>query len=212
MQSLYEILDLDRYCQTLAERKLVAATLELLEERPFNEISVLDIVERSHQSKTSFYNLFENKEALAVFLFDIVARAVWEKMARAIDAEPQWREKPRAAVRTYVDLCLSYPRTARFLIIDSAGGITALDQSRLNAHAAFAQLVASRLGFEHQDEKTLHLLSTAIVGAANEVVIDALLRSEKGKIDREAEAARLINFLHHVILQLSVSFVTMQTL
>jgi TetR/AcrR family transcriptional regulator, ethionamide resistance regulator len=49
---------------TRAESAVLAATEELLRERPLNELSVADIIERAGISRTSFYVYFASKTAV----------------------------------------------------------------------------------------------------------------------------------------------------
>lgn len=50
--------------QKRTRKFLVNALLELLEERPFSEISVVDICERAMVHRTTFYAHFDDKQAL----------------------------------------------------------------------------------------------------------------------------------------------------
>ena len=51
-----------------SQRQIADATLTLMEERPFSELTVSEISKRSGVSRATFYSLFQSKENVVVYL------------------------------------------------------------------------------------------------------------------------------------------------
>ncbi|MCL8206991.1 MAG: TetR/AcrR family transcriptional regulator [Actinomycetia bacterium] len=190
-------LDLGPYCRTVPERRLLEAFLTLLDRRPYDAISVLDVVEQAHMSKSAFYQRFHNKADLARTLFGTVLTALLDHVGRAIDAEPEPWRKIRAGLQAYVDLCLDHPGAGRFLLLSAPGTPAGFESLRLSAHRTFADMIRTRLRFPAADPKRLEWLAAAIVGAVNEAVVHALLQAEPPDA---AERAELVDCLNQVLV------------
>ena len=51
-----------------SQRQIADATLALMEERPFSELTVSEISKRSGVSRATFYSIFQSKENVVVYL------------------------------------------------------------------------------------------------------------------------------------------------
>ena len=80
-----------RSADTMA--RLVDATERLLEERPFEEVSVAEITRHARSSIGAFYARFEDKHALMEYLDHRHAQELIERVT-AYSEERRWRETP----------------------------------------------------------------------------------------------------------------------
>jgi len=65
------------------------ATVELLQTRPFEALSVADIVSRANASVGAFYKRFSSKQALLPVLLDWIHRQQFEAIESFVE-DPQW--------------------------------------------------------------------------------------------------------------------------
>ncbi|MGK7295484.1 MAG: TetR/AcrR family transcriptional regulator [Candidatus Wenzhouxiangella sp. M2_3B_020] len=96
--------------------RIFEATVELLEDQPFEALSVADIVARANTSVGAFYKRFSSKEALLPVLVDWIHRQQFEAI-EAFISDPRWQGVGLAArIEEFVDsLVQSYCRH-RFLM------------------------------------------------------------------------------------------------
>lgn len=104
-------------------RRIVDATRALLEEKPFDEISVTEITERARSSVGAFYNRFSDKEALLDYLDELYAREVIEQARAWADPEAcegaSLRELIEGLLRFLVDFHRQRPGLLRTLILEA---------------------------------------------------------------------------------------------
>jgi AcrR family transcriptional regulator len=177
-----------------ARDKILFAALQLFTSKGFQETSILEVVETAHVSKTTFYNFFRNKEELLVRLFEQLAEEILDEVKRAVREEKQATYKGFAGIRRYIQLCTERDSVARLLLITSAGVSGEVEAVRRKAHARFARLfqqTAREVMPERVSEVEIQVVSKAMVGAINEVVIQRVADgSEEMDIDH---LARLLN-------------------
>jgi AcrR family transcriptional regulator len=104
----------DRSRRTL--ERLLDVTEELLEERPFEEISVGEIVRRAGTSVGAFYSRFRDKDALLPALYRRYDRWVGMEAKIARTAEPWAGEDLAGVVRWIVGEIATVFRTRRHLM------------------------------------------------------------------------------------------------
>ncbi|MDN4593185.1 TetR/AcrR family transcriptional regulator [Polycladomyces subterraneus] len=177
-----------------ARDKILFAALQLFTSKGFQETSILEVVETARVSKTTFYNFFRNKEDLLVRLFEQLAEEILDEVKRAVREEKQATYKGFAGIRRYLQLCTERDSVARLLLITSAGVSGEIEAVRRKAHARFARLfqqTAREVMPQRVSEAEIQVVSKAMVGAINEVVIQRVADgSEEMDIDH---LARLLN-------------------
>jgi AcrR family transcriptional regulator len=173
-----------------ARDKILFVALQLFTSKGFQETSILEVVETARVSKTTFYNFFRNKEDLLVRLFEQLAEEILDEVQRAVREEKQATYKGFAGIRRYLQLCTERDSVARLLLITSAGVSGEVEAVRRKAHARFARLfqqTAQEVMPERVSEAEIQVVSKAMVGAINEVVIQRVADgSEEMDIDHLA--------------------------
>jgi AcrR family transcriptional regulator len=177
-----------------AREKLLYAGLHLFTSKGFKETSVLEIVEQAHVSKTTFYQHFRTKEELLVSLFQQLADEIIEEVKQAIDKEKKVTYKAYAGIHRYMELCVTRRVAAKLLLLASVGVSQAVEKVRREAHQRFAELMFQTVQSEIPktvSSEQIRIVSQAMVGAVNEVVIQNLI--ESGKEEALDQLARLLN-------------------
>ncbi|SFD65052.1 transcriptional regulator, TetR family [Bacillus sp. OV194] len=183
---------------TDARDKMLYAALHLFTEKGFKETSVLEIVEQARVSKTTFYQIYGSKEELLTSLCKQLAEEIIEAVDEAVKNEDKISEKAYVGIRRYIEICETWPKAAKLLLIDSVGVSQTVEKVRREAYQRFAVLlyetVQGAMPASVSDQEVL-VVSQAMVGAINEVVIQNLFESE-----REVDLDRLARLLNRIVV------------
>jgi predicted thioredoxin/glutaredoxin len=110
--------------------------------------------------------------------------------------EPRVAYKAFAGIYRYLDICFTNPAIAHFILLESVGISEEVETVRREAMQSFADLI---FVFAYQEfpnqvrEEEIRIVSQAMVGAVNEVVIRNVSEANQD-LDIE-ELARLLNRL-----------------
>lgn len=189
---------------TEAKDKLLYAALHLFTTKGFKGTSILEVVEQARVSKTTFYRFFSNKEELLVHLFELLANEVLKEVEEAVRQEVQIAYKGYAGIRRYIEICVTRSTVAKLLLVESVGVSKAVENMRRKAHLRFAKLI-DRIVQEilpaTKQNLDARIISQAMVGAINEVVIQNLFQSEE-----TVDLDRLARLLNRILVSSYVNF------
>ena len=111
--------------QRRTKKFLMTALMELMEERPLSEISVVDICERAMVHRTTFYAHFDDKLALLRYAVDEL-----QKYFEPVDPSLDPRTGPREYFMVLFHNALSFLKSHRgmFLTVQGAAEFYVLDE------------------------------------------------------------------------------------
>jgi AcrR family transcriptional regulator len=178
-----------------AKDKILYAGLVLFTNEGFKNTSVLDIVEMARVSKTTFYQHFTSKEDLMANLFAIVSSEIIADVKREIDKEARIVYKAYVGIRRYMEICFTDIKVANLLLVESVGVSQEVERVRNEAHRSFAQLMfqtVQGLLPNKVSETEMHIVSQAMIGAVNEVIV-LNYNDKEGGLNQFEELARLLN-------------------
>jgi AcrR family transcriptional regulator len=177
--------------QNAQRQRLMMAFTELLADRGYPGVRIIDIAKRAGVSNDAFYDVFTNKEACACAAHDRFVEVLGSAAYGAVVGESKtWREFVQASVSGYLHALEADPVVARAFQLEMDGiGVTAR-QRRRNALVAFAEV---RLRAQEQLRKTDPLLKQhplivhlGSVYAVRQLACDAL------EAEREPDFAKLV--------------------
>jgi AcrR family transcriptional regulator len=192
------ILGLDEQ-QRQAQRRtlLLDAALELFGSRGYAKTSVELLCQTAGIGTNSFYELFPNKEAVLIGLYDELATALRKAVADTHIAHEGDPQLIRWLVSGFVHGTLDDPRVARVAFIESAGVSPDVEEHRRRARNDFVDgLQAIGRTIRDADPHTAvpdeaartgpgpRRNAIAIVGAIIEMTLDWLLDPDPDPIDR----------------------------
>ncbi|WP_223589631.1 TetR/AcrR family transcriptional regulator [Neobacillus bataviensis] len=157
-----------------AKDKILYAGLSLFTSSGFKNTSVLDIVEMARVSKTTFYQHFTSKENLMAGLFEVLFSEIISEVKQASEQENRYAYKAYFGIRRYIEICFSDVKVAGLMLVESVGVSQEVEKVRSDAHRRFAQLIfktVQGLLPSTVSEIEMQLVSQAMVGAINEVVV-----------------------------------------
>lgn len=178
-----------------ARGKILYSALSYFTDKGFKNTSVLEIVEMARVSKTTFYQNFSTKEDLMAVLFEIVASEILEEVRMVIDREPRASYKAYAGIYRYIEICFTDNKVASLMLVESVGVASGVEKVRNEAHLRFANLIfetVQSLLPKTVSELEMRVVSQAMVGAINEVIVQNYSQAADSSIDYET-LARLLN-------------------
>ncbi len=98
-----------------SQQWLMENLLELMEEKPYNDISIMDICKKADLSRQTFYNYFESKDEL----FRYLLRSTYEEKLMSLDAIPSSNE----AITTFVTTMKDNPRLVSAIVKNNMGNL-----------------------------------------------------------------------------------------
>ncbi len=129
--------------QDAQRQRLMMAFTELLADRGYQAVRIIDIAKRAGVSNDAFYDVFANKEECATAAHDHFA-AVLERRAYRVDVAPSrtWREFVLSSVGGYLDTITADPVVARafHLELDAIGATARQRRRAALMHFAEAQM------------------------------------------------------------------------
>lgn len=158
-------------------RRLLSASLKAFSNKGYMETSVQDIVKLARTSKSTFYNHYQNKESILVHLFQLITDALILRVERTLASCPPTSQRTYRAIKTYIDTCFTYREIAKLLMIDTVGLSPKLEKMRYKVIEYFAHIFQRELTTTPEGAvlpKEKWILSYAMVGAVNQIVIQSL--------------------------------------
>ncbi|HEX3737442.1 MAG TPA: TetR/AcrR family transcriptional regulator [Solirubrobacterales bacterium] len=161
--------------------RLERAMIELVAREGYPATTVNDLVTEAHVSKTTFYELFEDKEDCFLATFDEVVRQVAMQVGEAYRRPGDFRQKLVAALACFMDLAVKEQAAARLTTIESLTLGTAGVGHRERGAAAFELMI--RRSFDHSPSRV----------EVSDVVVRGIVAGIRGVVYRvlradEAEA------------------------
>jgi AcrR family transcriptional regulator len=160
--------------------RLLSASLRAFSDRGYLSTSVSMIVSKAHTSKSTFYKHYKNKESILIHLFELLSTALIRKVEEVLQALPPTSKRTFQAIKTFIDTCFTYRDAAKLLMVDTVGLVPSLEKKRQAVIDQFASIIQRELSSltDHRLTKEQWILSHAMVGAINQIVIRSLLEEE----------------------------------
>jgi AcrR family transcriptional regulator len=161
--------------------RLIAAMVEVVDERGMGEITVADIVARSGVSRRTFYELFADREECFLAAFDESVRRACATVLPAFRAAGGWRERIRAALQALLEFLDDEPGLGALCVVEALGaGAPALER-RAEVVRALIEAVDEGREQTRGGARLTQLTSEGVVGAVLAVLHARLSDRERAK-------------------------------
>jgi AcrR family transcriptional regulator len=165
--------------------RLLAAGRELIGTQGYASVSVERLCSASKVSSRHFYQLYENKEAAFLDLYDSITgralAAARESLAGSV-GEPMATRIPQAFL-TYMGPMVEDIRAARIAFVEIMGASPAIEARRLSYRELLVELVVAEgsaaVGRGEIADRDFRFATLALSGAANAIVYDWALREDR---------------------------------
>lgn len=106
--------------------RLLEAAVRVVAEKGYAATTVADLTREAGISRTTFYAMFEDKEACFLAAYDGAVDALVRRVATAYEAEEGWPNRARAGLAALLEALAEEPAVARLALVDvGAAGPTA---------------------------------------------------------------------------------------
>lgn len=103
--------------------RLLDAAVNVVAEKGYGATTVADLTKEAGVSRTTFYELFEDKEACFLAAYDTAADVLARRVAAAFETQEAWPDRVRAGLMAMLESLAVEPQVARLALVDvgSAG-------------------------------------------------------------------------------------------
>jgi AcrR family transcriptional regulator len=98
--------------------RLLEAAVRVVAAKGYAATTVADLTREAGISRTTFYELFEDKEACFLAAYDTVVDALVRRIATAYEAEEGWPRRARAGLGALLQALAEEPQLARLALVD----------------------------------------------------------------------------------------------
>jgi AcrR family transcriptional regulator len=100
--------------------KLLDAMVQVVAEKGYEAATVADAVRLARVSRSTFYELFESKEACLAGAYRLGLDVLAARVSEAIKGAPDWRAEIRLGLRAYLETFDAEPLFARVYLLEWA--------------------------------------------------------------------------------------------
>jgi len=153
--------------------RLRGAMVELVAEKGYGAVRIVDLAKLAHVSQPTFYSLCSDKEALFLSAYDEIAQRAAGTVLGAYEREASADARLGAALRSFAAFAVAEPQSMSLLMLGSFGaGARALERRRHTIEAAELQIQANRTAQPPRGKVDLTI--KAILGGIREVTAERL--------------------------------------
>jgi AcrR family transcriptional regulator len=98
--------------------RLLEAAIRVVAAKGYAATTIGDLAREASVSRTTFYELFDDKEACFLAAFDSIVEILMRRIVRAYEAEERWPERARAGLTALLETLAEEPALARLAMID----------------------------------------------------------------------------------------------
>jgi AcrR family transcriptional regulator len=112
--------------------RLLEATMRVVAGKGYAATTVADLTREAGISRTTFYELFDDREACFLAAYDNAVDGLVRQITAAYETEERWPDRARAGLATLLEALAADPELARLALVDVAAAGPAA-QRRLRA-------------------------------------------------------------------------------
>jgi AcrR family transcriptional regulator len=165
--------------------RLQNAIVELIAERGYRAVRILDLTKLARVSRPTFYSLYNDKEELLLAAYDEIAQRTAKTAIEAYAVEGTQAERLRAASRAFAELAVAAPESTSLMVLGAFGaGPKAIERRNHTLEALEQSIRASRQAgpgaVTPKDGDGIDLTVKVILGGIREVTA---ARLRQGRVD-----------------------------
>lgn len=101
--------------------RLQNAIVELIAERGYQAVRILDLTKLARVSRPTFYSLYDDKEELFLAAYDEIAQRTAKTAIEAYELEGAPNERLQAAIRAFAQLAVATPEAMSLMVLGAFG-------------------------------------------------------------------------------------------
>jgi AcrR family transcriptional regulator len=178
--------------------RLQTALIELIAQRGYQAVRILDLTKLARVSRPTFYSLYADKEELFLAAYDEIAKRTASTIMEAYQTQGSPGERLRRAMRAFAELAAAEPEAVSLMVLGAFGaGPKALERRNRTLQALEQSIGASRSAVARSAAKKAHKSAVAtdqtdltvkvILGGIREVTAARLRRGQAGALPALAD-------------------------
>jgi AcrR family transcriptional regulator len=166
--------------------RLQRAMTELIAERGYQGVRILDLTQLAHVSRPTFYELYADKEELFVSTYEDIARRTAETVVAAIDFDAPLEQRLRAGMHAFTELAAAEPHAMSLFLLGAFGaGSKALARRKKTIRSLEQALMSTRAG--SAEEVAPELTVKVVLGGIREVAVARLHHGTSAEMRKLAD-------------------------
>ncbi len=172
--------------------RLQTALIELIAQRGYQAVRILDLTKLARVSRPTFYSLYADKEELFLAAYDEIAQRTARTIMAAYETQGSPGERLRSAMRAFAELAAAEPEAVSLMVLGAFGaGPKALERRNHTLQALERSIGASRSASAPRAggakarkgrQKESDLTVKVILGGIREVTAARLRRGQAGTL------------------------------
>ncbi len=167
--------------------RLQTALIELIAQRGYQAVRILDLTKLARVSRPTFYSLYADKEELFLAAYDEIAKRTASTIMAAYETQGSPGERLRRAMLAFAELAAAEPEAVSLMVLGAFGaGPKALERRNRTLEALERSIASSRVaggrgGAERKSHKSTvsaELTVKVILGGIREVTAARLRRGQ----------------------------------
>src|SRR5947209_13969105 len=156
------------------------AMIELIAQRGYQAVRILDLTQLAHVSRPTFYNLYADKESLLLDAYEDIAARTGTVAIEAYGSKGSLRERLEAGMRAFAELAAAEPEAMSLFLFGAFGaGPNAIERRNQMLEAFERAVETSRDGAVPQPA---NLTVKLIIGGIREVAAARLREGRAGEL------------------------------
>jgi AcrR family transcriptional regulator len=157
--------------------RLQNAIVELIAERGYRAVRILDLTKLARVSRPTFYSLYDDKEELLLAAYDEIAQRAAKTAIEAYEVQGSQSERLRAAISAFTELAAAAPEAMSLMVLGAFGaGPKAIERRNRTLQALEQSIRSSRNGAE------IDLTVKLMIGGIREVTAARLRHGRGGEL------------------------------
>jgi AcrR family transcriptional regulator len=175
--------------------RLQTALIELIAQRGYPAVRILDLTKLARVSRPTFYSLYADKEELFLAAYDEIAKRTASTIMAAYQTQGSPGERLRRAMRAFAELAAAEPEAVSLMVLGAFGaGPKALERRNLTLRALEQSIAANRTAVARgagakkaRKADASDLTVKVILGGIREVTAARLRRNQAGTLPALAD-------------------------
>ena len=168
----------------IQRERIVAAMVEVIGEVGYPEMTVAQVIARAKVSRKTFYDVFADRQACFLEVFDRGVSQVCALVEEACAHEPRWRESVRCGLARLLMFLDEEPALARICLVEAQSAGVKILERRAQLLRELADIVDLGRSATVAAREPADITAEGVVGAVFTVLHTRLLeRSEQPFVD-----------------------------
>ncbi len=155
--------------------RLLEAAVRVVAEKGYAAATITDLTAEAGVSRTTFYELFEDKEACFLTAYDNAVEVLVRRVLSAYESEQRWPDRARAGLAALLELLAEEPALARLALVDAGAAGPGAQRRYRAAIQRLTPLFEEGRDFAPNGRSLPPNTSRMAIGGVTGLISDALL-------------------------------------